>query len=124
MLAEDAPHIASGAAFAADPLTPLARGIEGLRIGVLQAPEVALQPALRAAALRKMAPFAALTRRPSRLCFRVCGCQWRFSYVLSSVDKLEGRACGRASVQCTCPPAPLQIPTWEPATPRPASRTA
>ena len=42
MLAEDAPHIASGAAFAADPLTPLARGIEGLRIGVLQAPEVAL----------------------------------------------------------------------------------
>ena len=44
LLAGDAPRIVGGTAFAADPLAKLAQGIKGLRIGVLQAPEVTLHP--------------------------------------------------------------------------------
>ena len=44
LLAGDAPRIVGGTAFAADPLAKLAQGIKGMRIGVLQAPEVTLHP--------------------------------------------------------------------------------
>lgn len=44
LVAEDAYRLAGGSEFAADPFAPLTRGVAGLRIGVLMAPEVALHP--------------------------------------------------------------------------------
>ena len=44
LVGEDAHRLVGGTAFAADPLAPLLRGVAGLRIGVLLAPEVPLHP--------------------------------------------------------------------------------